>query len=123
MGYDGAEMTWHGFRAMASTQLHELGWNDRWIETQLSHGDRNRVRAAYNHAKYVPQRRTMMQAWGDYLDSLRARSELDVSHEAGCQAALTAMDAFQYVESDRSLSFQVQAMEALRAIIAMGPRR
>jgi integrase len=123
MGYASAEMSWHGFRALASTQLHELGWNDRWIETQLSHSDRNKVRGSYNHAKYLPQRRTMMQAWGDYLDSLRARGELDVSHQAGQQAAVTAMDAFQYVESDRALSFQAQAMEALRAIIALCPKR
>ena len=63
-------MTWHGFRALASTQLHELGWNDRWIETQLSHADRNKIRGSYNHAKYLPQRRTMMQAWGDHLDEI-----------------------------------------------------
>jgi integrase len=123
MGYAGTEMSWHGFRSLASTQLHELGWNDRWIETQLSHADRNKVRGAYNHARYLPQRRTMMQAWGDYLDALRARGELDGSHLAGQQAAATAMDAFQYVESERALSFQGQAMEALRAIIALCPRR
>jgi len=65
-----------------------------------------------HHAKYLPQRRTMMQAWADYLDSLRARGELDVSHQAGQQAAATAVDAFQYVESEGTLSFQAQAMEA-----------
>ena len=90
MGYAGTEMTWHGFRALASTQLHELGWNERWIETQLSHADRNKIGAAYNHARYLPQRRTMMQAWADHLDSLRARGELNVSHQAGQQAAATA---------------------------------
>ena len=116
-------MTWHGFRSLASTQSHELGGNDCWIETQLSHGDRNRVRSSYHHAKYLPHRRTMMQAWGDYLDSLRACTEITVSHEAGQSAALTATDAFQYVDSDRALSFQAQAMEALRAIISMSPRR
>lgn len=119
MGYGNTEMSWHGFRALASTQLHELGWNDRWIETQLSHADRNKVGASYNHARYLPQRRTMMQAWADYLDSLRGRGELEASHDAGQQAAATAMDAFQYVESERALSFQAQAMEALRAIIAL----
>lgn len=123
LGYARTEMTWHGFRGLASTQLHELGWNERWIETQLSHADRNKVRASYNHAKYLPQRRTMMQAWGDYVDSLRARGELDVAHQAGQQAAVTAMDAFQHVESEGALSFQAQAMEALRVIIAMCPRR
>jgi len=122
LGYAGTEMSWHGFRSLASTQLHELGWNERWIETQLSHADRNKVGGAYNHAKYLPQRRAMMQAWADYLDSLRAHVELEVSHHAGLQAAATAMDAFQYVESGSALSFQERAMEALRAIIALGPR-
>jgi hypothetical protein len=122
MGYASTEMTWHGFRALASTQLHELGWNDQWIEMQLAHAKRNKVGASYNHAKYLPQRRSMMQAWADYLDSLRSRGEIDASHEVGEQAAVTAMDAFQYVDAERALSFQAQAMEALRAIIAMCPR-
>lgn len=122
MGYAGTEMSWHGFRALASTQLHELGWNDRWIETQLSHADRNKIRASYNHAKYLPQRRTMMQAWADYLDSLRARDERAAPNQAGQQAASTVMDAFQYVEPERALSFQAEAMTALRAIIALCPR-
>lgn len=72
MGYGGEEMSAHGIRALASTLLNELGWNDKWIETQLAHGERNKVRAAYNHAKYLTQRRAMMQAWADYLDQLRA---------------------------------------------------
>jgi hypothetical protein len=84
--------------------------------------DRNKIRGAYNHAKYLLQRRTMMQAWADYLDSLRARTEVNVSHQAAEQAALTAMDAFQHVDSDRALSFQAQAMEALHAIMSLGKR-
>lgn len=119
IGYSGVEMGWHGFRALASTQLHELGWHDRWIETQLAHGERNKVRSAYNHAKYLPQRRTMMQAWSDYLDALRAQIDLLPCHQVGEQAALTAMDAFQYVESDRLFSFQAQAMQALQTILSL----
>lgn len=115
-------MSWHGFRSLASTQLNELGWNDRWIETQLSHADRNKIRGAYNHAKYLPQRRTMMQAWGDHLDSLRARTELTVSLQAGEQAALTAMDAFQHADAERLLSFQARAMEALHVIMSLSER-
>jgi len=65
----------------------------------------------------------MMQSWAHYLDSLRIQTELDVSHQAGQQAAVTAMDAFQSIESERALSFQAQAMEALRAIIALSPKR
>jgi integrase len=122
MGYRSDEMSWHGFRALASTQLHELGWNDRWIETQLAHADRNKVGSAYNHAKYLPQRRTMMQAWSDYLDTLRAQTDITISHHAGEQAALTAMEAFQHADSQRALSFQTQAMEALHAIVLLSKR-
>lgn len=72
MGYTGEEMTVHGFRHMASTLLHEEGFPSHLIEKQLSHGDRNRIRAVYNHAEYLPERRKMMQAWADYLDQLAA---------------------------------------------------
>src|SRR5262249_23811143 len=71
MGYSGQEMTWHGFRTIASTSLNELGWNPDLIELQLAHSERNEVRAAYNRAQRLPERRTMMQAWADYLDRLR----------------------------------------------------
>jgi len=49
------------------------GLEPDWIEIQLAHGERNKVRAAYNHARYLPQRREMMQAWADYLDDLRLK--------------------------------------------------
>jgi integrase len=65
------EMTSHGFRAMASTLLNELGWAPDVIELQLAHKERNKVRAAYNRAQRLPERRKMMQAWADYLDGLR----------------------------------------------------
>ncbi len=70
LGYTGDEMTGHGFRSMASTLLNEQGWNSDAIERQLAHAERNSVRAAYNHAEYLPERRKMMQHWSDYLDSL-----------------------------------------------------
>lgn len=72
MGYSGEEMTVHGFRHMASTLLHEQGFPSHLIEKQLSHSDRNRIRAVYNYAEYLPERRKMMQAWADYLDQLAA---------------------------------------------------
>ena len=56
---------------IASTLLNELGYNRDWIERQLAHGEQNEVRAAYNYAEYLPERRRMMQAWADYLDGLR----------------------------------------------------
>jgi integrase len=72
LGYAGTEQTVHGFRAMASTLLHELGFNSDLIEKQLAHADRNQIRAKYNHADFLDQRRQMLQAWADYLDQLRA---------------------------------------------------
>lgn len=74
MGYGGEEMSWHGFRATASTVLNELGWNEAWIEMQLAHQERRKSKKAYNHAKYLPQRRLMMQALADYYDQLRAQN-------------------------------------------------
>ena len=72
MGYTGQDMTGHGFRSMASTLLNEKGWNRDAIERQLAHGERNAVRAAYNYAEHLPERRRMMQAWADYLDQLKS---------------------------------------------------
>lgn len=74
MGYSTEEMTGHGFRSMASTLLHELGYPHSVIERQLAHGERNKVSASYNFAEHLPKRRKMMQAWADYLDGLRAAS-------------------------------------------------
>ena len=71
LGYTGQEMTGHGFRSMASTLLNEQGWNRDAIERQLAHSERDAVRAAYNYAELLPDRRRMMQAWGNYLDELR----------------------------------------------------
>lgn len=71
MGFTANEMTGHGFRSMASTLLNEQGWEPDAIERQLSHIDENEIRAAYNYAQYLPVRRKMMQAWADFLDTLR----------------------------------------------------
>lgn len=71
MGYEKDEMSGHGFRSMASTLLNEQGWNRDAIERQLAHTEKNSVRASYNFAEYLPERRKMMQSWADYLDSLR----------------------------------------------------
>ncbi len=72
LGYSNQEMTAHGFRSMASTLLNEQGWNRDAIERQLAHAERDAVRAAYNYAEFLPERRKMMQAWADYLDALKA---------------------------------------------------
>ena len=72
LGYTSEEQTGHGFRTMASTLLNEQGFPPDVIELQLAHSERNKVRAAYNKAQRLPERRRMMQAWADYLDGLRA---------------------------------------------------
>jgi integrase len=72
LGYAKDEMTGHGFRAMASTCLNEQGWHPDLIELQLAHAERNKVRAAYNRAERLAERKNMMQAWADYLDGLKA---------------------------------------------------
>ena len=70
MGYAKDQMTAHGFRSMASTLLNENGFPPDHIERQLAHVEGNAVRAAYNYAEYLPERRRMMQWWADYLEEL-----------------------------------------------------
>jgi len=76
MGYAKEEMSGHGFRAMASTVLHEQGWPSDIIERQLAHAERNSIKAAYNHAQHLLERRNMMQAWADYLHGLKAGAKV-----------------------------------------------
>ena len=76
LGYDKETMCAHGFRAMASTLLHELGFNSDYIERQLAHKEGNAIKAAYNHARHLPERFEMMQAWADYLDGLREGADI-----------------------------------------------
>ena len=77
MGLSNDEMTTHGFRHMASTRLYELGFNGDVIERQLAHGERNKIKAAYNHAQHLEERRIMMNKWADYLDGLRDNQALE----------------------------------------------
>jgi len=72
LGYPKDVMTAHGFRSMASTLLNEQGWNRDVIERQLAHAERDGVRAAYNYAEHLPERRRLMQHWADFLDGLTA---------------------------------------------------
>lgn len=68
MGYSG-RMTPHGVRALASTWLHEQGWNPDVIARSLAHAERSATRAAYNRAEYLDERRRMMQVWADHIDA------------------------------------------------------
>jgi integrase len=72
MGFKG-EMTGHGFRGLASTILHEHGFEHLHIERQLAHEDRDESSAPYNKAEFLKQREVMMQWWADYLDQARAK--------------------------------------------------
>jgi integrase len=63
----------HGFRATASTMLNELGFRSEVIERQLAHAERNKVRASYNQAEYLDERRSMMQQWADLVDEMTSR--------------------------------------------------
>lgn len=73
MGFKG-RMTGHGFRGLASTVLHENGFDHAHIEAQLAHQERNRISASYNHALYLKQRTVLMQWWADYLDQAIGRN-------------------------------------------------
>lgn len=79
MGYTSEEMTGHGFRAMASTNLEQLGYDTRLIELQLAHADQDQARAAYKretHLLRLDERKKMMQHWADYLDGLRTGAQV-----------------------------------------------
>ncbi len=74
MGYTREEMTAHGYRSLASTNLEQLGYDSRLIELQLAHADPDATRAAYKrdeHLLRLDERREMMHRWSDYLDALR----------------------------------------------------
>jgi integrase len=68
--------TIHGFRSLASSILNESGkWNPDAIERQLAHSEKDQVRAAYNRANYLDERRRMMQWYADYLDELKLKEK------------------------------------------------
>ena len=73
MGYH-SRATGHGFRHTGSTILNEHGFKADVIERQLAHAERKKVRGTYNHAEYLPERREMMQWWGDYLGNIKSKA-------------------------------------------------
>ena len=77
MGFPQDEVTGQGFRATARTMLQErLGFDAHVIEAQLAHAVRDSLGRAYNRTEFVEQRRAMLQAWADYLDTLRRGPEV-----------------------------------------------
>lgn len=101
LGYKG-EMTGHGFRGVASTVLYDSSqFEEDWIEMQLAHVQRNKVKGAYNHAKYLKQRAAMMQWWADYLDAQLARGRRELAAQAADLDARTRSAAHCFT-SDRT---------------------
>lgn len=85
MGWANDEMTPHGFRAMASTILDNMGYKQEWLERQLAHEEPNKIKAAYKREAwrmYLPERIAMMQSWADYLDGLAAGAVVITLHKA-----------------------------------------
>lgn len=75
LGYDRETVTGHGFRATARTMLDEvLGFRVDLIEHQLAHAVRDTNGRAYNRTSFLEDRRRMMQAWADYLDTLKCKT-------------------------------------------------
>ncbi len=93
MGYSGQDMTGHGFRSMASTLLNEQGWNRDAIERQLAHGERDAVRAAYNYAQHLPERRKhdagVGGLFGETQEWIGRRGALSESRRLGANICLT----------------------------------
>jgi len=84
LGYSADQHSAHGFRSSASTMLNESGkWHPDAIERQLAHGERDKVRAAYNSAQHLVERRAMMAAWADYIDTLKAGGNVVPFQRAG----------------------------------------
>lgn len=87
MGYQG-RMTGHGFRSLASTILNEQRkYHPDVIEKQLAHTDQNQVRAAYNRADYLMERKVMMQDWADFLENVTKQGEKVIYASFGGYAA------------------------------------
>ena len=72
LGYKG-KITTHGFRGTASTILNENGFDRRLVDIQLSHINKDKTEASYNHAKHFVKRHEMMQWWADYLDAIKEK--------------------------------------------------
>ena len=77
LGYQG-KMTGHGFRALAASALGELGFRREVIERALAHKEHDEVQAAYHRAEFLKERKEMLQAWADYIDTIRRRNTLRV---------------------------------------------
>ncbi len=116
LGYAGKQ-TGHGFRHIASTNLNELGFLGDAIEKQLAHDKKNSVRAVYNHAQHLEERRKIMQVWADFLDLLRdtgevpnlqdARKQIEKSMNLHQSVALNDIDTEALLEELKKRDIQL----------------
>lgn len=115
MGY-ADQLTGHGMRATISTALHEIGYPKNWIDAQLSHADPDQVSATYNHARYIEQRRSMMQDWANRLE-LWAQGK----HEAACSRLTIRLEGtapLLTVEGGASTSLVYDVVSAPKRVMA-----
>lgn len=115
LGYAGKQ-TGHGFRHIASTNLNELGYMGDAIEKQMAHDKKSSIRAVYNHAQHLEERRKIMQVWADFLDLLRdtgevvdfqtARQRIEKSLNEQTQPSLSDMDSGDLIQAlkDKGIS-------------------
>ena len=83
LGYSSEVQTIHGFRATARTVLDErMGFEPNLIDAQLAHAVKDANGRSYNRTEHLEQRRTMMQAWADYLDARRAGNVIELPQRA-----------------------------------------
>jgi integrase len=122
MGYKD-RLTGHGIRATISTALNEADYNPNWVEAQLSHSDPNQIRAAYNHASYVEQRRTMMQEWADRLERMAmGLPELETDAEKPISAPVREPDHDVVVEAMSKVGAHIEVVPVLE-FTARGDQR
>lgn len=116
LGYAGKQ-TGHGFRHIASTNLNELGYMGDAIEKQLAHDNKSSIRAVYNHAQHLKERRKIMQVWADFLDLLRdtgevpnlqeARQQIEKSLEGHKTVSIADMDTESLIEELKNRGVQM----------------
>ena len=122
LGY-GGKQTGHGFRHIASTNLNELGYMGDAIEKQMAHDKKSSIRAVYNHAQHLPERRKIMQVWADFLDLLRdkggvvdfqtARQQIENSLDRKKPTTLEDADKKDLIEALISKGLTIDELNAL----------
>ena len=113
LGY-GGKQTGHGFRHIASTNLNELGYMGDAIEKQMAHDKKSSIRAVYNHAQHLEERRKIMQVWADFLDLLRDKGEV-----VDFQTARKQIEKSMEVEKPSSLQ-NADKQELIDALLRKG---